>query len=532
MSLRTHSRFAFLFVAWLLVASLGARHVDASSRPDAEDPIARLEALMQRVRERRVALEGEMLVQAKGFIADTRLTWSIDPSRANDAALAMLDVMGLFLDAPRNPPPMPSHEADLRDAAVETLQAHMSGDFPRWLATDVLSMPRTQPLERRLAVARLFENNTVTSAKLALLGCTHERDPRMRIAARRALVGWEDDVVHALFLAEIEKPLDPYDTAARALAEKHFSQVHFDAKSKVAPRYTAIVRVGLLSKDWRTAVRAAVLQKPVENELMVPELIEALSAWKVRGDAGAQSLRVRFEISRALRERSGRSLGLDPEAWRSWWALVHGAEGRALAPMTPGGVPENTEATFFGLRITSDRIVFVIDRSGSMESPFGPGTGGRSETGHRRWDEAVAQLVGVVEGMGPKGRFDVVVFHDIAESWKGALVPASPENVRAIKDWLRAQRPNGGTHLRAGIDSALHVKENGEVDLAKLEADTVIVLCDGQTEEGAGWVDAFLDAVGPVTRVVFHGVQIGSQGDETMIRLAKGTRGDFVRIDG
>jgi hypothetical protein len=36
----------------------------------------------------------------------------------------------------------------------------------------------------------------------------------------------------------------------------------------------------------------------------------------------------------------------------------------------------------------------------------------------------------------------------------------------------------------------------------------------------------------PVTRVVFHGVQVGSRGDETMIRLAKGTKGDFVKIDG
>jgi hypothetical protein len=523
---RTILWLAACCAALLLAAPAGARESAA------DDPIARLTALMSRVRDRRVALDGDVLVQAKGYIADTRLTWSIDPSRATDAALAMLDVMGLFLDAPRNPMPMPSHEADLRDAAAETLKAHMSGDFPRWLATDVLSMPRTQPLERRLAVARLFESNPAPSAKLALLGCTSEHDPRMRVAARRALVGWEDDVVHTLFLADLEKPIDRYDPTIRALAEKHFTQVRFDAKSRIAPRYTAIVRVGLLSKDWRTAVRACALQKPVENELMIPELIEALSTWKVRGDAGLQSLRVRFELSRALKERSGRSLGTDPEAWRAWWAIIHGADGRGMMPQTPGGVPENTESTFFGLRITSDRIVFVIDRSGSMNSLFGPGTGSRSETGHRRWDEAVAQLSGVLEGMGPKGRFDVVLFHDIAEAWKGALVPATSENVRAVKEWLRLQKPNGGTRLKAGVDSALHVGDEGVVELQKLEADTVVVLCDGETEEGAGWVEPFLERVVPVTRVVFHGVQVGSRGDETMIRLAKGTKGDFVKIDG
>jgi hypothetical protein len=265
---------------------------------------------------------------------------------------------------------------------------------------------------------------------------------------------------------------------------------------------------------------------------MVPELIEALSTWKTRADAGMQSLRVRWEIQRALRERSGRAFGIDPEEWRAWWALVRGGTSSGAAPKTPGGVPENTEASFFGIRLTSDRIVFVIDRSGSMNEPFGAGTTGRTGVAHRRWDEASSQLVAFVESMGPKGRFDVVIFHDIAEPWKGNLVPANPENVRGVKEWLRLQHPNGGTRLRAGIDAALHIGGDGEVDMSKLEADTVIVLCDGETGEGAGWVEGFLEKIEPTTRVVFHGVQVGSQGDETMIKLARGSRGDFVKIDG
>lgn len=494
-----------------------------------EDPIAKLEALLQRVREHRAFLSGDVLAQAKARIADTQLLWSIDPSRANDAALALLDVMGLFLEASRANPPEVSPEADLRDAAAETLKAHMSGTFPRWLATDVLSMPRTQPMERRLAVARLFETNAVPSAKLALMSCTDERDPRMRLASRRALVGWGDDVVHALFMKELEKPPDPYDPTFAALAEKHFGQVRFGPQSRVARRYTALVRGGLLSKDWRTAVRAVVLQKPADNEDMVPVLIEALSIWKARAEAGAQALRVRYEIQRALRERSGRMFGMDPEDWRSWWSVAHGGPG--TEPVTTG-VPQSTEATFFGIRPMSDRIVFVIDRSGSMSTPFGPGTAGGGDEGHRRWDEAIHQLTGFVEGMGPKGRFDVVVFHDLAEAWKGSLVTANKENVKAVREWLAVQRPNGGTRLRSGIDAALHIGQGGEVDFAKLEADTVIVLCDGGTEEGPGWVEPFLEKVEPTTRVVFHGVQIGNEGDETMGKLARGTRGDFVKIGG
>lgn len=534
MSVRTLTCLA----AGLIAVALGSRAdvVEARSIGVAsvagspvEDPITRLQALMKRVREGRVVLQGPVLVQAKGYMADTRLLWSIDPSRANDAALAMLDVMGLFLDAVPDPL-RPTPEADLRDVAAETLQAHLSSDFGRWLATEVLSMPRTQPIERRLAVMRLFERNTVPSAKLALLACTRESEPRIRMAALRALVGWEDDVVHACFLAELERDAAKLDPTAASLAEKHFGSVRFAAHSRVAERYAALVRVGLVSTDWRTVVRATVLQKPLENEVMIPDLIEALSVWKARADEGVQSLRVRHELRRALRERSGRAIGLEPEDWRAWWELVRSGSSRGFSPQTPGGVPESTEATFFGIRPMTDRVVFVLDRSGSMNTLFGRGTAGRTETGHRRWDEAVGQMVGFLEDLGPKCSFDVVLFHDLGEIWKGKLVPATPENVRAAKDWLRGQPPNGSTHLRAGVDAALRIGPGGTIDVAKLEADTVIVLCDGETAEGPAWVDPFLEVVVPVTRIVFHGVQIGSSGDETLMRLARGSRGDFVRI--
>jgi hypothetical protein len=497
-----------------------------------DDPVARLESLLQRLRDRRVGLQKETILQAKSYIADTRLLWSVDPTRAQDAALAMLDVMGTFLDALHDDRSA-SPEAELKDAAVETLQAHMDTDFMRWLASDVLSVPRIHPVERRLAVLRLFETKTVPSAKVAILACTMDHDPRIKMAALRALVGWDDDVIHSLFLPEIEKPARAVDPAVLALAERHFGEVHFAKGSRVADHYAATVRVWLLSKDWREAVRGAELQRPVDSEVMVPVLIESLSLWKSRGDAGEQSLRVRWEIQRALQERSGRSFGVDPEVWRGWWAGLHAPGGKVgSGVVTGGGAKELTEGTFFGIRPRSDRIVFVIDRSGSMSTPFGAPSGERGFEGHTRWDEAVGQLTKFVEGMGAKGKFNVVVFHDLAESWKTGLVAASAENVKAVTEWLRMQKPNGGTQFKEGVDAALSVGTAGNVDVGKLEADTVIVLCDGQTAEGPGWVDGFLDRVEPVTRVVFHCVQIGNEGDETLGKLAKGTHGDSVKIDG
>ncbi|MBL8857948.1 MAG: hypothetical protein JNL28_05540 [Planctomycetes bacterium] len=516
-----------LLIAFLMLG-LCARAADP---PTAADPVSRLNVLLHQLATRQVRLQGDVITNARSLVADTRLVWSINPSRAVDAALAMLDVMGLYLDASTDPSAL-TPEAELRNEAENTLRANFDAAFGRWMVSEVLALPGSAPLDRRLAVVRLLETINVPSAKLPLLSAAREKDPRMRRAAARALVGWNDDVVHSFFMGLLEAPNSGFDRGSAWLAEKHFSGLRFENGSRVLDEYTKRVRNDLVASDWRKASRAVVLQTPIANETAIPALIEALSIWKARGEAGAQSLRIRFEIQRALRARSGRSLGMDPEEWRAWWALMRGDGARAVAPVTQGGQVESTEASFFGIRPASDRVVFVIDRSGSMNFAFGDQATGRGEAARKRWSEARSQLFGFLEAIGPKARFDIVLFHTIPEVWRGKLVAADKENLAALREWLKFQIPNGGTQLRAGVEAALHADANGSVDLALLEADTVIVLCDGETAEGSSWVEPFLEKVLPTTRVVFHGVQIGGQGDETMVRLARGSRGDYVRVDG
>ncbi|MDZ4772768.1 MAG: hypothetical protein SGI72_06490 [Planctomycetota bacterium] len=496
---------------------------------EGDDPIQKLQVLIARLRDHRVQLAGQTIADAKGLLADARLLWSIDESRAKDAALVMLDVAGLYIDAttdPKNATP----EAELRDAALATIEAHFEGAFGRWLVAEVFALPQSQPVVRRLAVARILETRNVPSAKLALLSATLESDPRIVRASRRALVGWSDDAVHGYFIGLLDRAVAKRDPSGAWLAEKHFSSVHFDEKSRMSTQYTLLVRTDLVSDDWRVASRAIALQAPISNEIAVPALIEALSTWKARAANGAQSLRVRFELQRALRARSGRAFGVEPEEWRVWWAYMRSG-ARGVAPQT--GVPqEKTEASFFGIRPASDRVVFVIDRSGSMNYALGEVTGPRGEVGRKRWVEAQRQLFDFLDSIGPKAKFDVVLFHSIPEVWRGELVVADKRNLDGLKEWLKFQTPNGGTQLRAGVETAVHVGADGRVDLSQLEADTAIVLCDGETEEGAEWVNPFLERFLPETRLVFHGVQLGNKGDETLARLAKGSRGDFVKIDG
>ena len=337
-----------------------------------------------------------------------------------------------------------------------------------------------------------------------------------------------DSLVHRL---EIRNTLGKVHLAEGRypVAERHFRGVRIEAGSAAIPGLIRLVRAEIVETDWRRASQAIVLSHALPDEQIVPWLIEGLQTWKERGEKGLQALRIEHEIELQLEQRSGRKLGLHAENWSAWWEAVKA--GRVKQVSTPSGWPEPTRPSFFGLDPRSDRVLFVIDRSGSMASPFDPAKTQAPNTRVRtRWQEATEQLLDFARALGERARLGIVLFHANADPWRAHLVPANERNLAAARSWLVGQKPDGGTELRRGIEEGLHVAPDGSFDLEAIEADTVIVLCDGATAEGPAWVPAFLERVNAGLRVVFHCVQIGEGGDGTLEELAKGSGGEFVRI--
>lgn len=493
----------------------------------AADPIARTRAWLKRFREGRERIDDRSAEELRTLIDDLRLTWSIDPARSDAAADALLDFVGAALTAfdPEAMQSNPSPTEALRDVAAEVLRAHLSDELVRRIVHEVLALPQSQPLARRVAAAWLLTGVYHEESKLALFECARSGEPELRNYALQALTGWNDESVSAFFLDLASSPAAPAIVSLRT--EQHFQKLSSIGDPRLRARLAAYVQSRMISLDWREASRAIALSNLLEHRTVVPALIESLAAWKQRGEAGAQALRVELELQRALERRSGRTLGLHPENWLAWWEAVQRGDVRGQGIYSTG-VQEPLHKTFFGLHPATDRLVFVIDRSGSMELPFAPNATQTTNTGRTRWQEAVEQLVGFVSDLGPGSRFNVILFHDYAESWRPHLVAASPENSQRVREWL-TRRPGGGTQLRAGVQRALDIQADGTIDLAKQEADTVIVLCDGETNEGPGWVPPFLERTNALARVMFHGVQIGGQGDGTLELLAKGTGGQYVK---
>jgi Mg-chelatase subunit ChlD len=228
------------------------------------------------------------------------------------------------------------------------------------------------------------------------------------------------------------------------------------------------------------------------------------------------------EILEDLQRLSGKAIGADAARWSEWWDGVR--NGRIALPTdiaAAGG--QLSSATFFGLHAATDRVVFVVDRSTSMETTLG--TGRRT-----RYEEAIEQLVHFLTSAGPETRFSLALFSQEGRTWRERLAPATALNVEQAKSWMAARGPAGGTRLFEGLRAGLELDRDGHLELERCEADTVIVLCDGATNEGPKWVARWLAAENEAAQLVFHCIQIGSGGDGTLEALAQGSGGQFLRV--
>ena len=83
-----------------------------------------------------------------------------------------------------------------------------------------------------------------------------------------------------------------------------------------------------------------------------------------------------------------------------------------------------TGHSFFGLEATGDRVVFVVDISGSMNG--------------RRFFRARNELRQLIESLRENQQFFVIFFNDSALPMPTEkLLPATPENVSRTVDWLK-----------------------------------------------------------------------------------------------
>jgi hypothetical protein len=186
---------------------------------------------------------------------------------------------------------------------------------------------------------------------------------------------------------------------------------------------------------------------------------------------------------------------LDVQAWTVWWGKIK----RGVDPEDPAFNSSET-TSYFKFPIQSDRILFILDVSGSMQWPNAPANSGikPADWKERRIDIAHAELFKALralakqnkgralkklkkgetsdlpyapseDGQEPPTLFNVATFAGVVTPWGPDVVVATDENVEAAIAWLEKQLPRGGTATYDALEFGLNHKN----------IDTILFLSDG-----------------------------------------------------
>ncbi|MGH7149951.1 MAG: VWA domain-containing protein, partial [Planctomycetota bacterium] len=245
----------------------------------------------------------------------------------------------------------------------------------------------------------------------------------------------------------------------------------------------------------------------------------------------------------------------EPKRWQDWWA-VHRDSFRVAPAVTASAGPRSGEPTYFGIPVRTDRVVFVLDVSGSMAEavdsvppPAAPAAGRRPRlsratpqvppllvAGPTKLQRAKEELLAILGRLGPEDRFNVVLFSGGVERVFDTVVPPTPENVATAAERVRGAGASGGTNLFGALEAALRIR-GVAVDRFYTDADTVFLLSDGAPTVGAVVdPDTLAEAISSAnlgSRIALHGIYFGpsnSPAAEFMQRLSAGNYGEFRRV--
>jgi len=395
------------------------------------------------------------------------------------------------------------------------------------------------------------------------------REEQARRAVRKSLLGLKSaDTVRTLtrkISGETEWSIRA--AAAEALAE-HDSPDVKDAlrkalKSEKDPRAVLSIVDAIARLRDRDAVPALgeTLKKAAEWQVKAT-VIDALR--RIADPRGIEFLieslkdadgRLRDDANSALVAITGVDKHGDHATWKDWWAtnresILAGTYKKPDAkPNEKGGA-----TTFYGIPIVSKRVLFILDRSGSMaekatftktnDTPTGPGQPGPQgkPAGDRKIDVAKFELKNAILGLKEDVRFNVIFFNHGYSIWlEDAMELATAANKKKALEFVEACQPEGQTNIFDPTEKGFllndskdpRAKADAEMGAFKGGVDTIYLMSDGMPNNGRitepGAIVAKVTEMNKTRKIVIHTIAVGDQirGD-FMKELAERNGGKFV----
>jgi Mg-chelatase subunit ChlD len=365
---------------------------------------------------------------------------------------------------------------------------------PKLEALILKNLGQGQPGEKlfTLRAARSLKDPKVDKALRTLAG---DKDLSVRIEAVRSMGARGG----AAFVPELEELLE--ESKEETLLAAAFDAL--DVLQGADPAWQA--RLVALGRDPRELLRNAaleaigrrrnpeylpVLEAALDAELWSTRLAAARALEAMRLEAGVGALcrrveqesgRMALEFSEILWRLTGQPFKGQGSQWKRWWEQEGAGftipsaeelrkrelerEERRLRQVTRA-------STFFGVRVVSHRVCFVIDTSGSMEETL-PGDQ-PGERGPTRIEVARRELLSCLDALEAGTSFNLIPFSSGVEPWKESAVEGTQEVLAEAREFVQRLGALGGTNIHGALAQAF----------ADPSVDTIYFLSDGEPSVG------------------------------------------------
>lgn len=383
-----------------------------------------------------------------------------------------------------------------------------------------------------------------------LLSQAHIRPSELYEAVVQAIPGSRDadakKMLVAFYKAEAAKPKGDWERRVMLL----------DALSTM-PDEVVVSAFALAVDDPHPKVRLAAIRRmhdagaPLEQK--IPVWIESLASAEKAFDLGTPHVEARERLFRGTAEDFA-----DAKSWSEYWR-TRGAGFQPPESPAEGTIRLSEDLEYYGEAVTSRRVLFIVDTSGSMnileregwpnvpQVPTGGSgssqmDGGGSPITNPLWLQwirlnplsvrmarAKAELTRLVEQLPTNTLFNIVAFNSRTVPWQKTLVPVTPQSIESAKQFVEALRDGGATAADLALATAFH--DNNL-------ADTIYFLSDGEpSRDGVNPipVSPLLEQVEEANRfhrIIIHALGFGARGEAFLGALAEQNGGTYRRIVG
>ncbi len=277
-------------------------------------------------------------------------------------------------------------------------------------------------------------------------------------------------------------------------------------------------------KNWSTRLAALEALERIHMKETISPIILRMA--KEEG-------RMKNEFANALWRMTGQPYSDNSEGWTNWWKensekfqllsdadlekVKTGEEEWRLRQTT------RVESKFFGIRIISHRVIFIIDVSGSMEE--GLLNDYRGKPAKSRMEVAKNELAKCVEGLDPGALFNIYTFSSDIEKWiDGSLAAANEKNRGEGAAFVAKLMAGGGTNLYGAVQSAF----------TDPDVDTIFIMSDGEPSVGdvtdPTLIREHVKRWNENRKIVINTIQIGGQ-FQVLEWLAQDSGGTTVKFE-